>query len=188
MYSTFAPSLRSILLCFGILFSTNSIAQKDLDRNLVFFELAKKNIDYPRTAILSSMYGRIYAQFSVNRNGKIGDIQVFYPKMTPSFENNVGFGASIRKGLKKLPLLGLGYEGNYILPIAFVFTNYGESPQPLQPTNILPEFIETNNMTILTEIKVYGNSRRYSIPDFKNGLNPSDQANKLLSNLFNYTI
>lgn len=172
MYSIFAPSLRSIFLCFGILFSINSFAQKDLDRNLVFFELAKKSIVYPRTAISSRMYGRIFTQFKVNRVGKIEDIQVFYPKMTQNFENSVGFGASIRKGLKRLPLLGLGYEGTYILPIAFVFTNYGESPQPLQPTNILPEFIETNNMTILTEIKVHGDSRRYSIPDFKNGFEP----------------
>lgn len=172
MYSTFALSLKRSFLCFEFLFSISSFAQKDLDRNLVFFELAKKSIDYPRTAILSSMYGRIYAQFKVNRIGKIENIQVFYPKMTPSFENSVGFGASIRKGLKRLPLLGLGYEGTYILPVAFVFTNYGESPQPLQPTNLLPEFIETNNMTILTEIKVYGDSRRYSIPDFKNGFEP----------------
>ncbi len=181
MYSTFVTSLRSIFLCFGILFSINSIAQKDLDRNLVFFELAKKSIDYPRTAILSSMYGRIYAQFSVNRNGKIGDIQVFYPKMTPSFENSVGFGASIRKGLKRLPLLGLGYEGTYILPVAFVFTNYGESSQSLHPTNTLPEFIETNNMTILTEIKVFGKSNRYTNPDFKSGFEttlPSQQIAK----------
>jgi hypothetical protein len=92
--------------------------------------------------------------------------------MTKSFENSVGFGASIKKGLGKLPLTGLGYEGTYILPIAFVFTNYGESPQPLQPTNILPEFIETNNITILTEIKLHVHGRRYSIPDFKNGFEP----------------
>ncbi len=159
-------------LIVTILISTNCIAQKDLDRNLFFSELAKKSIDYPRKATLSRMYGRIFAKFSVNRNGKIEDIQVFYPKMAPSFESTVGFGASIKKGLGKLPLLGIGYEGTYILPIAFVFTNYGESPQPLQPTNVLPEFIETNNMTILTEIKVHGNSRRYAIPDFKNGFEP----------------
>jgi hypothetical protein len=165
-------TLKLHILCLAILISTNCHAQKDLDRNPVFFELAKESIDYPRKAILSRMYGRIFAQFKVNRVGKIEDIQVFYPKMAPSFENIVGFGASIRMGLKKLPLLGLGYEGTYILPVAFVFTNYGESPQPLQPTNILPEFIETNNMTILTEIKVHGNSGRYSIPDFKNGFEP----------------
>ena len=181
MYLAFAPSLKRSLLCFGLLFSINSFAQKDLDRNLVFFELAKKSIDYPRTAILSSMYGRIFAQFSVNRNGKIGDIQVFYPKMTPSFENSVGFGASIRKGLKRLPLLGLGYEGTYILPIAFVFTNFSESSEPLLPTNTLPDFIKTNNMTILTEIKVFGKSNRYTKPDFKSGFEtalPSQQIAK----------
>lgn len=178
MYSTLATLLKNSFLCFSIFFSISSFAQKDLDKNLVFFELAKKSIDYPRTAILSSMYGRIFAQFRVNRVGKIEDIQVFYPKMTPSFENSVGFGASIRKGLKRLPLLGLGYEGTYILPVAFIFTNYSESSQPLHPTNTLPEFIETNNMTILTEIKVFGKSNRYTKPDFKNGFEtalPSQQ-------------
>lgn len=178
MYLTFTTPLRSILLCLGILFSIISFGQKDLDRNPVFFELAKKSIDYPRTAILSSMYGRIFAQFSVNQNGKIGDIQVFYPKMTPNFENSVGFGASIKKGLKRLPLLGLGYEGTYILPIAFVFTNFSESSELLYPTNTLPDFIKTNNMTILTEIKIFGKSNRYTKPDFKSGFEtalPSQQ-------------
>ena len=52
MYSTFVFSPKGVFLCFGILFSINGFAQKDLDRNLLFFELAKKNIDYPRTATL----------------------------------------------------------------------------------------------------------------------------------------
>ncbi len=166
------------IICIGIFLSTNSHAQKDLDRNPVFFELVKKSIDYPRTAILSSMYGRIFAKFSVNRNGKIEEIEVFYPKMTPKFENSVGFGANIKKGLMKLPLLGLGYEGEYILPVAFIYTNYSESPQQHFPTNILPDFLETKNMTVLTEIKVFGKCNRYSKPDFKNGFEsypPSQQ-------------
>ena len=171
-------TLKRFILCIGILITTNCFAQKDLDRNLVFFELAKKNIDYPRTAILSSLYGRIYAKFNVSEKGKIEEIEIFYPKMTTQFENSVGFGANIKKGLKKLPLLGLGYEGTYILPIAFVFTNFSESPQVHYPSNSLPDFIETNNMTILTEIKVFGKSNRYSKPDFKSGFEtalPSQQ-------------
>lgn len=165
-------------LLIGISLSTNCLAQKDLDRNPVFFELAKKSIDYPRTAILSSLYGRVYAKFNVNHKGKIEAIEVFYPKMTANFENSVGFGASIKKGLKKLPLLGLGYEGVYILPIAFVFTNYSESSQAHYPSNSLPDFIETNDMTVLTEIKVFGKSNRYTKPDFKIGFEnalPSQQ-------------
>lgn len=163
-------------MCIGVLSSTNCFAQKDLDRNPVFFELAKKSIDYPHTAILSSLYGRVYAKFSVNRNGKIEAIEVFYPKMTANFENSVGFGASIKKGLKKLPLLG--YEGTSILPIVFVFTNFSESPQVHYPTNSLPDFIETNNMTVLTKIKIFGKSNLYTKPDFKNGFEtalPSQQ-------------
>lgn len=174
-------TLKRFILYIGILISTNCFAQKDLDRNLVFFELAKKNIDYPRTAILSSLYGRVYAKFNVTEKGKIENIETFYPKMTPNFENSVGFGANIKKGLKKLPLLGLGYEGTYILPIAFVFTNFSESPQVHYPTNNLPDFIETNNMTLLTEIKVFGKSNRYTKPDFKNGFEtalPSQQIAK----------
>jgi hypothetical protein len=178
MYPAFAPSLRNFIFCFSILISPTCFAQKDLDRNPIFFELAKKSIDYPRTATLSSLYGRVFAKFSVNQKGKIENIEVFYPKMTLNFESKVGFGANIKKGLKQLPLLGLGYEGTYILPVAFVFTNYGESSQPLYPTNTLPEFIETNNMTVLTEIKVFGKSNRYTKEDFKNGFQttrPSQQ-------------
>ncbi len=171
---------KSVILCLflGIFLSTNSFAQKDLDRNPVFFELAKKSIEYPRTGISSSMYGRIYAKFTVSKSGKIEDIEVFYPKMNPDFEKSVGFGASIKQGLKKLPLLGLGYAGEYVLPIAFVFTNYSETPKLHYPTNVLPEFIKTDNMTILTEIKIAGKSNRYTVPDFKNGFEkapPSQQ-------------
>ncbi len=72
--------LKIFILYIGIFTSINCLAQKDLDRNPVFFELAKKNIDYPSTAILSSMYGRVFAKFNVNSNGKIENIEVFYPK------------------------------------------------------------------------------------------------------------
>jgi len=61
-------------LLIGILIYTNCFAQKDLDINIVFFELAKKSIDCTCKAILSRIYLRIFAQFKVNRVGKIEDI------------------------------------------------------------------------------------------------------------------
>ncbi len=151
-----------LTLLLGTFVSISSFAQKDLDRNRVFFELAKKSIEYPRTGISSSMYGRIYAKFTVSKSGKVENIEVFYPKMNPDFEKSVGFGASIKRGLKKLPLLGLGYAGEYVLPIAFVFTNYSETPKLHYPSNVLPEFIKTDNMTILTEIKITGKSNSHT--------------------------
>ena len=116
-------TLKLFLLSIGICFALNCQAQKDLDKNPVFTELVKQTINYPRNAILSSLYGRIYAKFTVNRIGKIENIGLFYPLMTPRFEQNLNFEGYIRKGLKKIPLLGLGYEGEYILPVAFIFTN-----------------------------------------------------------------
>ena len=155
---------KSVILCLflGIFISVEGFVQKDLDRNRVFFELAKKSIKYPRTGISSSMYGRIYAKFTVSKSGKVENIEVFYPRMNPDFEKSVGFGASIKQGLTKLPLLGLGYGGAYVLPVVFVFTNYSETPQLHYPSNVLPEFIKTDNMTILTEIKIAGKSNRYT--------------------------
>ncbi|CAH0994141.1 hypothetical protein EMA8858_00248 [Emticicia aquatica] len=162
MYAQFTQNIKLHFVYIGIFISAHCVAQKDLDRNPVFFELAKKHISYPKNAILSSLYGRIYVKFFVNRVGKIEDIEVFYPLMTPQFEQNLNFGGNIKKGLKKLPLLGLGYEGEYILPIAFVFTNYSESSAVVYPTNTLPDFIEIGNKTILTEIQIFGKSNRYS--------------------------
>ncbi|AFK04038.1 hypothetical protein Emtol_2905 [Emticicia oligotrophica DSM 17448] len=173
--------MKATLASFLCIFiTTQTYAQKDLDRNLVFFELAKKTIEYPKVATLSSIYGRIFTKFSVTKAGKIEGVEIFYPKMANHVEKSIGFEASIKRGLKKLPLLGLGYEGTYILPIAFVFENLSENPSMKYPDNQLPEFINTESMTVLTEIQIFSSSNRYAKPDFKGGFQPTIPSQQIV--------
>jgi hypothetical protein len=136
-------------------------AQKDLNENPVFYELAQRNIEYPINAIKGSLYGRVYTKFTVDRIGKISNIEVIHPVMTIEYERAIGFTRDIKRGLSKLPLLGLGYEGTYILPIAFIFFNTKDHHETSYPTNRLPASFDTKDMIFLNELKVMGRSDTY---------------------------
>ena len=136
-------------------------AQKNLNENPVFFELAQLNIHYPINAIKNSLYGRIYAKFVVDKIGKVNYKEVIYPEITPEYERAVGFIREIKRGLSKLPILGLGYEGEYIVPIAFIFNNHRDYPELAYPKNRLPNSFDTKNMNFLHELKINGRSDAY---------------------------
>lgn len=136
-------------------------AQKKLNDNPVFFELAQRNIHYPIIAIKLSLYGRIYTKFAVNKIGKISNIEVIYPLISPEYEKKIGFIQEIKRGLSKLPILGLGYEGEYIVPVAFIFNNHNDHPELAYPTNRLPNSFDTEDMIFLDELKIHGRSDIY---------------------------
>ncbi len=133
-------------------------AQKNLNENPVFFKLAERNIQYPISAIRSSLYGRIYTTFTVDKIGKIKNINVVYPVITPAYERKAGFVRGITSGLSKLPLLGLGYEADYIVPIAFIYANQNDYPNLAYPKNRLPNSFNTENRIFLDELKINGKS------------------------------
>jgi hypothetical protein len=136
-------------------------AQKSLNENTLFFKLAERNIDYPINAIKVSLYGRIYTKFTVDKIGKIKNIDVFFPVITPEYEKSIGFVKSIRSGLSKIPLLGINYEGEYILPIAFIFTNHKDDPVIAYPKNRLPNGFDTENRIFLHELKITAKSDEF---------------------------
>ena len=141
-----------------IIVSFNGNAQKNLNENPVFFRLAERNIQYPTNAIRSSLYGRIYTTFTVDKIAKIKNINAAYPVISPSFERTIGFIRAITSGLSKLPLLGLGYEGDYIVPIAFIYANQNDYPNLAYPKNRLPDSFNTENRVFLDELKINGKS------------------------------
>jgi hypothetical protein len=136
-------------------------AQKNLNENPVFRGFAQRNIEYPPEAIRYSLYGRIYATFVVDTIGRIDSVKILYPAMSPKYEKNIGFGHWIKQGLQKTPLLGLGYKGEYMVPIAFVYTNYDRHPLIAYPNNRLPVSFDINNLVLLDEIQICGKSDLY---------------------------
>jgi hypothetical protein len=136
-------------------------AQKSLNENPLFFKLAERNIHYPINAIRHSLYGRIYTKFTVDKIGKIKNIDAIYPEITPEYEKAIGFMKEIKSGLSKIPLLGLGYEGEYIFPIAFIYANHNDYPDLAYPKNRLPNSFDTENRIFLHELKVTGKSDTY---------------------------
>ncbi len=136
-------------------------AQKNLNENPLFFKLAERHIHYPINAIKVSLYGRIYTKFTVNKIGKIENIEVFFPVMKPEYDKLIGFTKSIKSGLSKIPLLGIGYDGEYIVPIAFIFTNHRDSPEIAYPKNRLPNDFDTEHRKFLHELKITAKSDDY---------------------------
>lgn len=136
------------------------VAGAALDKDPVFTTTLARHIHYPVTAVRGSVYGRFYVKFSIDSVGSIQNIAVLYPKISPRQTQRLGFEYEMLNGLKQLPHLSPHYEGNYILPIAFVYTNYNEANRPLIPTNTLPEKY-LNNGFLLDEVRIDGQSHMY---------------------------
>jgi hypothetical protein len=52
----------------------------------------------------------------------------------------------------------LGYEGDYIVPIAFIYANQNDYPNLAYPKNRLPNSFNTENRVFLDELKINGKS------------------------------
>jgi hypothetical protein len=149
----------SLLLIGLIGNNTNAQIPRDIV-GPVFYAYASKNIDYPVGAIRGSIYGRIYAAFDINSNGKIKNINVIYPLIGKTISKKLGFEAEIVSGLSKIPHLSNVIAGKYILPIAFVYRNmfYGDE---IYPTNKISEDYLSKDYQLLEEIKVTARSDQY---------------------------
>jgi Gram-negative bacterial TonB protein C-terminal len=167
--------MKKYLVYLIIFISLKCNAQKNLNENLVFRKLIERNIMYPKKARYRSLYGRVYAKFIIDKMGKIDSVKIIYPIIPPKYENRTGFVEEITKGFKKLPLLGFGYDGKYILPVAFVFKNYNDSPVVAYPKNSLPSYYELNEIVLLDEIQVFGDSEPYPLNTGVRNAPPSKQ-------------
>ena len=154
--------LYSILLAWLLigLDAKAQLARAALDKDPVFTTTLARHIQYPVTAVRGSVYGRFYVKFSIDSIGSLQNIAVLYPKINHRQAQKLGFEREILNGLKQLPQLSPHYKGNYILPIAFVYTNYNEANRPLLPTNLLPEKY-LNDGFLLKEVLIVGHSHMY---------------------------
>lgn len=129
-----------------------------LDEDPVFQTVVSHRIHYPVKPAINAIYGRFYAGFTIDAAGHIQDISVLYPKMGPQVSKIYGFDYEIISGLKHMPPLRTSLAGDYVLPIAFCFTHYGERATPLVPTNRLPVGYDIGSRAMLNEVKIFASS------------------------------
>ncbi len=148
--------LGFVLLCFGA--ASAQIGDPALSQDPVFANVLARRIMYPPAGRTYSVYGRFYASFDVDEQGRVQNIQILSP-----INDRYGFEQAVRAGLRKLPHLSVKYAGQYALPVAFVYTNYNESPNPHRPTNTVSASA-LGGRTVLKEITVaaesYSDTRR----------------------------
>jgi hypothetical protein len=104
-----------------------------LSNDPLFTETIHQEIRYPDMAWTQAIYGRVYAGFDIDAQGKINTIVMLSPA-------NIGMGfiEAVRNGLLKLPAQNPAFAGTYVLPVAFTYTNQTEKGQVHAPINRLP--------------------------------------------------
>jgi len=140
------------------LLTNAQISSTALNQDPVFQQVVTQRIHYPVKPATRAIYGRFYAGFTIDQQGHIRAISVLYPKMSTKMNKLYGFAYEIQVGLKHMPPLNPSLAGHYVLPIAFCFTHYGEGPNPLVPTNVLPTGYEVGDRILLREVKIFARS------------------------------
>ncbi|MFN8357262.1 MAG: hypothetical protein U0Y10_22590 [Spirosomataceae bacterium] len=167
-----------VCLAFTLLLGSSAFSQNlGLLNDPVFYGAAAQNIIYPIGAIQNSVYGRYYATFEVDTTGKVKNIKVIYPIINQKISKRLGFEYEIIQGLKKTPHLRDSDAGRYILPIAFVYTNYNDGGQPTYPTNLLPSGYTPRDAQMLKEVQIFAKSNQYrTVRPYSNVAPPSRQV------------
>jgi hypothetical protein len=134
------------------------IFSADLNNDPVFNNVVLNRIHYPAKPASNAIYGRFYASFTIDDVGHIQQVSVLYPKMPTRVSKQYGFESEILAGFRRMPPLNPRLAGNYVLPIAFCFTHFGEGPNPIVPTNRLPREYNIGDRILLSEVKIFAES------------------------------
>ena len=130
------------------------ITSSDLNEDPVFTTVLTRRLKYPRQAEWSSIYGRVFAGFTIDNKGHIQNIEILNAS---SKGNYYGFEPTIMAALKKMPSLSLQHAGSYILPVSYIYVDYRHKDKPFIPQDTL--YIQSlGDRVILNEIKVFGSS------------------------------
>nr|WP_293842993.1 hypothetical protein [uncultured Arsenicibacter sp.] len=119
-----------------------------LDADPDFRPMLYEHIRYPAQLWNKGLCSRVYIGFDINAQGQIRHI-------VPLSPDNVGYGfiPAVTGALKKLPAFSTEYAGQYILPVAFTYTNLAVSQSRSVPKQQLPAG-RLDNRTLLTELQV----------------------------------
>lgn len=99
---------------------TKAQSLSNLDQDLVFNTVVSKQIVYPSRAVEAKVYTRsvIYTHFRIDSLGHVQDVMTLNPSPI-----DYGFDQQIKYGLNHLPPLKPSYQGDYILPVRFVYAH-----------------------------------------------------------------
>jgi hypothetical protein len=128
--------------------------QDNLRQDPVFTTVLARRLKYPRQAQWSSIYARIFAQFTVDQKGHVQTISILNHSNEGVY---FGIEPTVINALKKLPPLSLRYQGHYISPVTFQLQDYRHKDSLLVPKDSL-YLTDLAGRTILKEIKVTGNT------------------------------
>ncbi|WP_157816066.1 energy transducer TonB [Spirosoma pollinicola] len=129
-------------------------ASSDLSQDPVFSTVLNRRLRYPRQAEWSSVYGRVFAEFTIDDKGHVQDISILNHSEKGTY---YGLEPTIITALKKLPSLNLRYTGSYILPVSFIYVDYRQKDKPFVPKDTL-YIQDLAGRIALKEIKIMGNS------------------------------
>lgn len=159
-----ADDVANVLTYYDGLMAADRVNKLPLAVNPVFVQTLHDRIAYPAYAQNQGVYGRVYAGFEIDEQGRIRNITLLSP-------DNGGFGFEmvVRNALEKLPALSPALRGKYALPVAFIYANSEEKTGDHSPVNrladdrlegrtLLEEFIVKAIVTkpVLTSREVWG--------------------------------
>lgn len=117
-----------------------------VDQDPVFVSVLARQIVYPLKAAPGA-YARIYAGFSIDAKGRVGKVTILNP-----VKIGYGFEEEVTLGLKRLPVMNPRYEGDYVLPVRFVYVNYADHAKETIPDGTVPDWYFANRI-LLSELR-----------------------------------
>ena len=146
--------LPLILLSLSTQLVFAQLPPNKLSQDPVFSNVLEHRLKYPRQAQWSSIYARIFAEFTIDEKGHVQAISILNHSNEGVY---FGLEPAVVNVLKKLPPLSLQYRGHYILPVTFQLQDYRSKGNLLIPKDSL-HLIDLGGRVILNEVKVTGST------------------------------
>ncbi|MFD2933804.1 hypothetical protein [Spirosoma flavum] len=143
-----------LILLLNLCPAPAQLTQDDLSQDPVFTTVLARRLKYPRQAQWSSIYVRLFAEFTVDQKGHVQLISILNHSNEGVY---FGLEPTVINALKRLPPLSLHYSGHYILPVSFQLQDYQRKNNLLVPKDSL-YLTDLAGRVILKEIKVVGST------------------------------
>lgn len=126
--------VATTLVYYDSLMANDRLSSPPLLQPNAFNHFLQQQITYPTYAKSQGVYGRVYAEFTVDAEGKIE-----HPAILSPTNGGFRFDIMVLEALKKMPAVNPIHQGKYVLPVAFTYTNTKIADEPNVPVNRLAE-------------------------------------------------
>ena len=146
--------MKAFLSCLLLGFMLTSIASgqpvsHSLSDDPTFARAVGKSIRYPDNARDQQLVAKVYVGFTVDEQGKIGQVKVLN-----FMDVDINFKQEVINALEKTPNREQGFAGNYILPISFQLEGKDGMKNPKDDDKQLVE--KMDKQILLNEVFVIG--------------------------------